>query len=72
MDSEADFSLHLEVARRGAWVEYDKIGGMPVGFHVGLFQGIVGSGFGDRLLASHDAGTTSASRRAARSAPSLS
>jgi len=25
--AEPDFDLHLEIARRGAWIEYDGIGG---------------------------------------------
>lgn len=56
--AEPDFSLHLEMARRGVWLEYDAIGGEgwadPA--YIELIQGVLDAGFGHRLLLSHDRG----------------
>jgi phosphotriesterase-related protein len=56
---EPDFSLHLEAARRGAWLEYDGIGRrrMPQGpddAFVGLVKNALHSGLADHLLLSGD------------------
>lgn len=52
---EADFGQHLEVLRRGAWVEYDGIGGGPSdGGFVDLIRRVFDAGFGRRLLLSQD------------------
>ena len=55
--AEPDFDLHLEIARRGAWIEYDAIGGEPSDEeyirHINL---LLDAGLGDRLLLSHDRG----------------
>jgi phosphotriesterase-related protein len=56
---EPDFTLHLEAARRGAWLEYDGIGRkrMPQGpdeAFVGLVKNALQSGLADRLLLSGD------------------
>jgi phosphotriesterase-related protein len=56
---EPDFSLHLEAARRGAWLEYDGIGRkrMPHGpddAFVGLVKNALQSGLAERLLLSGD------------------
>lgn len=56
---EPDFSLHLEAARRGAWLEYDGIGRrrMPQGpddAFVGLVTDALHRGLADRLLLSGD------------------
>jgi phosphotriesterase-related protein len=56
---EPDFSLHLEAARRGAWLEYDGIGRrrMPQGLDnafVGLVTDALHRGLADRLLLSGD------------------
>ncbi len=58
--TEPDVSIHLEAARRGAWVEFDAIGATSwfpeqdklVDFTLNLME----SGYGDQILLSHDAG----------------
>lgn len=58
--SEPDMSIHLEAARRGAWVEFDAIGAdswFPeqdklVDFTLHLLE----AGYGEQVLLSHDAG----------------
>lgn len=55
-DSETDRKLHLEVAKAGAWVEYDSIGWRPLEDHVKLITSFLADGPADRLLLSHDAG----------------
>lgn len=58
--AEPDLALHLEVARRGAWIEYDAIGGEASEAederYVQLIQRVLEAGLGDRLLLSHDRG----------------
>jgi phosphotriesterase-related protein len=59
---EPDFALHLEMARRGAWIEYDSLGyadtpdGPNDGLHIERIQRILDAGLGDHLLLSHDRG----------------
>jgi phosphotriesterase-related protein len=54
---EPDFDLNLEMAKRGAWVEYDAIGGSPGDtFYVERIQRMLDAGLGDRVLLSHDRG----------------
>jgi len=55
-DAEADPKFHAEVARAGAWVEYDSIGWKPIADHAKLVRAFLDRGFADRLLISHDAG----------------
>ncbi|MBI5669448.1 MAG: esterase [Chloroflexi bacterium] len=58
--TEPDMTVHLEAARRGAWVEFDAIGAANwfpeqsrlVDFTVNLLD----AGFGGQILLSHDAG----------------
>lgn len=58
--TEPDTTVHLEAARRGAWVEFDAIGAANwfpeqsrlVDFTVNLLD----AGFGGHILLSHDAG----------------
>ncbi len=58
--SEPDMSVHLEAARRGAWIEFDAIGAdkwFPeqdklVDYTLNLME----SGYGEQILLSHDAG----------------
>jgi phosphotriesterase-related protein len=52
---EPDFNLHLEIARRGAWLEYDEIGSNDQ-YYLEHIQRILDAGFGDQLLLSHDRG----------------
>lgn len=58
--TEPDMTVHLEAARRGAWIEFDAIGAdnwFPeqdklVDFTLNLMQ----AGYGGQILLSHDAG----------------
>lgn len=55
--AEADFDMHLAVARRGAWIEYDGIGGWGEDeTYVENINRVLDAGFGSRLLLSHDRG----------------
>jgi phosphotriesterase-related protein len=57
--AEPDFELHLEMARRGAWLEYDAIGNIDSEndeYHVNHIQRLLDAGLGDQLLLSHDRG----------------
>ena len=55
--AEPDFALHLEVARRGAWIEYDGIGGWGDDeTYVENINRVLDAGLGDRLLLSQDRG----------------
>jgi phosphotriesterase-related protein len=55
--AEPEFALNLELARRGAWVEYDWIGdeATDAGF-VDRIGRMLEAGLGGRLLLSHDRG----------------
>jgi predicted metal-dependent phosphotriesterase family hydrolase len=54
--SEMDGKLHVEAARRGAWVEFDGIAPGTVERHVELVRAMKGAGQLSRVLVSHDAG----------------
>jgi phosphotriesterase-related protein len=54
--AEPDFALHLEMARRGVWLEYDSIGNEPDERHLQNIQAVLDAGFGEQLLLSHDRG----------------
>lgn len=56
--NEPDFALHLEMARRGAWLEYDAVGSdrFDNAWHVAHIQRLLDAGYGDQLLLSHDRG----------------
>jgi phosphotriesterase-related protein len=56
--AEPDFALHLDVARRGAWIEYDAVGSdsFDDDFFVEHIQAVLAAGLGDHLLLSHDRG----------------
>lgn len=54
--AEPDFALHLELARRGAWIEYDAIGALDDARFIRLIVDILDAGLGHRLLLSHDRG----------------
>lgn len=56
--AEPDFALHLEVARRGAWLEYDAIGSDEFSddFFIECIGRVLEAGFGHKLLLSHDRG----------------
>jgi len=52
---EPEFTLHLEMARRGAWLEYDAIGNNDENDLLNI-QRLLDAGLGDHLLLSHDRG----------------
>ena len=56
--AEPDFDLHLEMARRGCWVEYDAIGSdwLDDETALTLIHRMLDAGLGHRLLLSHDRG----------------
>jgi phosphotriesterase-related protein len=54
--AETDFELNLEVARRGAWISYDGIGGGDDEPYIRRIQSMIAAGFGGQLLLSHDRG----------------
>jgi phosphotriesterase-related protein len=55
--AEPDFELHLEAARRGAWIEYDGIGNpSDDDLYIERIQRILEAGLGKRLLLSQDRG----------------
>jgi len=54
---EPDVELHLEIARRGAWIEYDSIGsGESDDSFIEHIQRVLDAGLGDHLMLSHDRG----------------
>ncbi len=55
---EPDPELHLELARQGAYLEYDAIGSQDLddAYFAGLVRRAWGAGLGDRVLLSQDAG----------------
>lgn len=56
-NAEPDFNLHLELARRGCWIEYDGIGSQPADEqYVAWILRVLDAGLGDHLLLSHDRG----------------
>jgi phosphotriesterase-related protein len=56
--AEPEFDLHIEIGRRGAWIEYDAIGSDHVNddYFVEHIQRVLDAGLGDHLLLSHDRG----------------
>ena len=55
--AEPDFGMHLAVARRGAWIEYDGIGGWGEDqTYRAEHQSPARRRVGDQLLLSHDRG----------------
>jgi len=56
--AEPDFALHLAMARRGAWLEYDAIGSDTFAddWFVERIGGVLDAGYGAQLLLSHDRG----------------
>lgn len=62
--AEPDFALHLEMAGRGAWIEYDAIGsaGVDDAKYIEWIQRVLEAGYGEQLLLSHDRGWFDPSR----------
>ena len=56
--SEPDLDLHFEIARRGAWIEYDSIGGEDVDdqYFIERILSALDAELGHHLLISHDRG----------------
>jgi phosphotriesterase-related protein len=57
--AEPDFALHLEMARRGVWLEYDAIGNIDSEndeYYLQHIQRLLDAGLGGKLLLSHDRG----------------
>ena len=54
--AEPDFALHKAIAARGAWIEYDNIGAVPVSESADLIMRALDAGLGPQLLISHDRG----------------
>jgi phosphotriesterase-related protein len=57
--AESDFELHLEMARRGAWLEYDAIGNsewQTDEYYLEHIQRLLEAGLVNQLLLSHDRG----------------
>jgi phosphotriesterase-related protein len=56
--AEPDLDLHLEIARRGGWIEYDAIGSddLDDAFFVERIERALDADLGDRLLLSQDRG----------------
>ncbi len=56
--AEPDTALHLELARRGCWIEYDALGSewLDDAAGVRLIQQALEAGLGDHVLISHDRG----------------
>ena len=53
---EPDFELHLAAALRGAWIEYDGIGGGDDERHLDLLLRALDAGLGNKVLLSQDRG----------------
>ncbi|HOU14799.1 MAG TPA: esterase [Anaerolineae bacterium] len=55
--AEPDFDLHLDMARRGVWLEYDGIGNPAEDdLYIERILRVLDAGFAHRLLLSHDRG----------------
>ncbi len=56
--AEPDFALHLAMAQRGCWIEYDAIGSAAFSdeFFIERIAHLLDAGFGHRLLLSQDRG----------------
>jgi len=56
--SEPDVAVHLKLAARGIWLEYDSIGSSPPSeeWLVEAVMQVIEAGFGERLLLSQDRG----------------
>ncbi len=54
--NDPDFDLHLEMARRGAWLEYDGIGSGNDEFYLEYIPRALDAGLVDQIMLSHDRG----------------
>lgn len=55
---EADFKLHLKMAKRGAWLSYDMIGSERFSdeYYIDCLQRLMDAGYKEQILLSHDRG----------------
>ncbi len=54
---EDDFNIHLEIARRGAWIEYDAVGDFRSDdMYIDWIRRLIEAGLHNHLLLSHDRG----------------
>jgi phosphotriesterase-related protein len=69
--AEADVGIHLEIARRGGWIEYDAIGSdeFDDAFFLERIVRILDAGLGGRLLLSQDRGGYDPARPGGGTAP---
>lgn len=54
--NDPDFDLHLEMTRRGAWLEYDGIGSGDDEFYLEYIPRALDAGLVDQVMLSHDRG----------------
>jgi len=54
--AEQDFATTLQIAQRGAWIEYDWIGGEPDAPLIERILRLLDAGYAKQLLLSHDRG----------------
>ena len=54
--AEPDPALHLELARRGAWLSFDNVGAQDDDAMIRLVLPVLDAGFRSQVLLSHDAG----------------
>lgn len=56
--AESDFELHLAMAKRGAWLEYDAIGsaGFSDAYFIACILKLIDAGYREQILLSHDRG----------------
>jgi phosphotriesterase-related protein len=57
--AEPDFDLHLEMAKRGVWIEYDWIGSQDAvndATYISHIQRLLDAGYENQILLSHDRG----------------
>jgi len=55
-DQEPSPEMPLDIAEKGAWVEFDSIGSKPPEYHLARIKRMLEAGYEDRLLLSQDAG----------------
>ena len=54
--AEPDFERTLAIAKRGAWIEYDWVGGEPDAPLIARILRLLDAGYADKFLLSHDRG----------------
>ena len=54
--AESNFDLTLEIAQRGAWIEYDWVGGEPDEPLIARILHLLDAGYTNKILLSHDRG----------------